>query len=35
MAKNFELDLSFLRTWQKNFFANHKKRNVLVVHRRA
>lgn len=35
MAKKFELDLSFLRGWQKFFFANHKKRNVLVVHRRA
>ena len=32
---NFELDLSFLRKWQKEFFANHKRRNVLVVHRRA
>lgn len=28
------LDLSFLRDWQKHFFKNHKKRNVLVVHRR-
>lgn len=32
---NLNLDLSFLRDWQKHFFQNHKKRNVLVVHRRA
>jgi len=30
----FNLDLSFLRDWQKHFFENHKLRNVLVVHRR-
>lgn len=31
---NFNLDLSFLREWQKHFFEHHKLRNVLVVHRR-
>jgi len=30
----YNLDLWFLREWQKHFFANHKLRNVLVVHRR-
>ncbi len=32
---NYNLDLSFLRDWQKHFFKNYKKRNVLVVHRRG
>lgn len=31
---NLELDLAFLRPWQKEFFKNYKQRNVLVVHRR-
>jgi len=30
----YNLDLTFLRDWQKKFFSNHKLRNVLVVHRR-
>lgn len=34
MARKLELDLSWLRNWQKDFFQNHKLRNVLVVHRR-
>lgn len=28
-------DLNYLRTWQKEFFKNAKRFNVLVVHRRA
>lgn len=33
--KKINLDLSFLRPYQKHFFENHKKKNILVVHRRA
>lgn len=32
---NINVDLSFLRNWQKEFFKKAKRFNVLVVHRRA
>ena len=34
-AREITLDLKFLRAWQKLFFKNAKRFNVLVVHRRA
>ena len=32
--KEIKLDLKFLRVWQKEFFKNYKRFNVLVCHRR-
>jgi len=32
---NIKIDLKFLRDWQKEVFANFKRFNILVIHRRA
>lgn len=32
---DIKLDLTFLRSWQKEVFTNFKRYNILVIHRRA